>query len=367
MEQIAKGTNSGDLTRSLPDHIRVSMRLVSHRQWWLWSTGLIVMMLLAVGIMSFSVSGLLPGDDLYRFNLYLALRGLVALLLLFAVYVLYQQFLNHRVQADLEGTLTKFQERIERSYKIPGRDFLTNLYNRQFGEERLAAEVSRSERHANPLAVMRLSVKGLAGIREALGQNCADHAIRLFADCLHRAIRTWDVPVRLGDDEFLVLLPECESKDMESVLNHVKRFAEELGKQQLPVEISAGCAEYFAGEEFQALMLRAERTLQSKRQNGNGQNHNGQNSTAIHTSVLANRQCESDALHKLRPRELEVLKLLAKGKTNKEVAGQLGMSVRTAETHRANIMSQLGVHSLPDLIFFALRNNIIEPPNLAQN
>jgi diguanylate cyclase (GGDEF)-like protein len=321
------------------------------------------MMLLAVGIMSFSVPGVSSGDDfLYRFNLYVALRGLVALLLLFAVYVLYQQFLNHRIQADLEGTLTRFQERIERAYKVPGRDSLTNLYNRQFGEERLAAEVSRSERHANPLAVMRLSVKGLAEIREALGQNCADYAIRLFADCLQRAIRTWDIPVRLGDDEFLVLLPECENKDMESVAGEVKRFAEELGKQQLPVEISAGWAEYLAGEEFKALMLRAERTLQSK-----GQNGNEQSATALHISVLANHQCESDALHKLRPRELEVLKLLAKGKTNKEVAGLLGMSVRTAETHRANIMSQLGVHSLPDLIFFALRNNIIEPPNLAQN
>jgi diguanylate cyclase (GGDEF)-like protein len=362
MDHRGNGANSGDPSRSLPDHIRVSMRRVSHRQWWLWATGLVIMMLLAVGITSFCGLGVISGDDLYRDRLYVELRGLVALLLLFSIYVLYQQLLNHRVQADLECTLTKFQERIERSYKIPGRDFLTNLYNRQFGEERLAAEVSRSERHANPLAVMRISVKGLATIREALGQNCADYANRLFADCLQKAIRTWDVPVRLGDDEFLVLLPECEGKDMESVLGHVNRFAEELGKQQLPVEISAGWAEYFGGEEFRTLLLRAERALQSKKHNGNGQN-----ATAIHASVLANRQCESDALHKLRPREREVLKLLAKGKSNKEVAGQLGMSVRTAETHRAHIMSQLGVHSLPDLIFFALRNNIIEPPNPAQN
>ena len=362
MEQRANRANSGDPPQSLPDQIRVSMRRVSHRQWWLWSTALVVMMLLVVGIMSFSGLGVISGDDLYRDRLYVALRGLVAILLLFSVYVLYQQLLNHRAHANLESTLTKFQERIERSYKIPGRDFLTNLYNRQFGEERLAAEVSRSEHHANPLAVMRISVKGLAATREALGQNCADYAIRLFADCLQKAIRTWDVPVRLSDDEFLVLLPECEGKDMESVLGHVNRFAEELGKQQLPVDISAGWAEYFAGEEFRALLLRAERTLQSKKQNGNGHHTN-----AIHVSVLANRQCESDALRKLRPKELEVLKLLAKGKTNKEVATQLGMSVRTAETHRANIMSQLGIHSFHDLIFFALRNNIIEPPNPAQD
>jgi DNA-binding NarL/FixJ family response regulator len=60
----------------------------------------------------------------------------------------------------------------------------------------------------------------------------------------------------------------------------------------------------------------------------------------------------------LTPREIEVLRLLARGRTNKELAGELNMSVRTAESHHANLMSKLGVNSLADLIRIAVRDGI---------
>jgi len=56
---------------------------------------------------------------------------------------------------------------------------------------------------------------------------------------------------------------------------------------------------------------------------------------------------------------MEIIRLLAVGKRNKEIAAQLGITVRTAETHRANIMLKLGLHSLADLIQYALHNEII--------
>jgi len=59
------------------------------------------------------------------------------------------------------------------------------------------------------------------------------------------------------------------------------------------------------------------------------------------------------------PREMEIIRLLAVGKTNKEIAAQLGITVRTAETHRANIMLKLGLHSLAELIHYAMRHGII--------
>lgn len=60
----------------------------------------------------------------------------------------------------------------------------------------------------------------------------------------------------------------------------------------------------------------------------------------------------------LTPRELDVLRLLARGKTNKELAANLDMSVRTAESHHANIMAKLGVESLADLVRLALRDGV---------
>lgn len=63
---------------------------------------------------------------------------------------------------------------------------------------------------------------------------------------------------------------------------------------------------------------------------------------------------------RLTPREREVLQLLAEGKSNKEVAGILGISVKTAETHRANIMLKLDFHSVTELVRYAVRNKIIQ-------
>jgi DNA-binding NarL/FixJ family response regulator len=63
---------------------------------------------------------------------------------------------------------------------------------------------------------------------------------------------------------------------------------------------------------------------------------------------------------RLTPREREVLQLLAEGKSNKEIAGFLGISVKTAETHRANIMLKLDFHSITELVRYAVRNKIIQ-------
>jgi DNA-binding NarL/FixJ family response regulator len=60
----------------------------------------------------------------------------------------------------------------------------------------------------------------------------------------------------------------------------------------------------------------------------------------------------------LTPREIDVLRLLARGKTNKELAAELDMSVRTAESHRANIMAKLNVESLGDLVRIAVRDGV---------
>jgi len=60
----------------------------------------------------------------------------------------------------------------------------------------------------------------------------------------------------------------------------------------------------------------------------------------------------------LTHRELEVLRLLARGRSNKELAGDLDMSVRTAESHHANILAKLNVESLGDLVRLAIRDNV---------
>jgi len=63
----------------------------------------------------------------------------------------------------------------------------------------------------------------------------------------------------------------------------------------------------------------------------------------------------------LTAREREIVQLLAEGQSNKEVASTLGISVKTVETHRGHIMSKLKLHSMSDLVRYAVRNQLIQP------
>jgi DNA-binding NarL/FixJ family response regulator len=63
------------------------------------------------------------------------------------------------------------------------------------------------------------------------------------------------------------------------------------------------------------------------------------------------------------PREAEIIRLLAGGKANKVIAADLGISIRTVETHRAKIMQKLGLHSLAELVLYAIRQKIVTPPS----
>ena len=76
------------------------------------------------------------------------------------------------------------------------------------------------------------------------------------------------------------------------------------------------------------------------------------------TDLRGNRRpAEKDTLTR---RERQVVQLLAEGKSTKEVAAALKVSAKTAETHRSHIMTKLGLHSVSELVLYAVRNNIVQ-------
>lgn len=64
---------------------------------------------------------------------------------------------------------------------------------------------------------------------------------------------------------------------------------------------------------------------------------------------------------RLTAREREIVQLIAEGNSSKEVAASLGISAKTAETHRSNLMRKLEIHSVSEIVRYAIRNNIITP------
>jgi len=73
------------------------------------------------------------------------------------------------------------------------------------------------------------------------------------------------------------------------------------------------------------------------------------------------KPAENSAFSALTDREREIVQMLAEGKSNKEVASGLSISVKTVETHRATVMRKLGINSIVELVHYAIRNQIVEP------
>ncbi|HUB83372.1 MAG TPA: response regulator transcription factor [Bryobacteraceae bacterium] len=84
-------------------------------------------------------------------------------------------------------------------------------------------------------------------------------------------------------------------------------------------------------------------------------------SPAVSNAVLDDyRKHVTDPIDLLSSREREVLQMLAEGKTNKEIAATLNLSVYTVDAHRGRIMEKLNVHSINELVRFAVRNGLVD-------
>jgi len=72
-------------------------------------------------------------------------------------------------------------------------------------------------------------------------------------------------------------------------------------------------------------------------------------------------EADLDEIHRLTPREREVLQLIAEGQSNRDIAEELYLSVKTVETHKAHLMEKLDLHNTADLTKYAIRRGIIRP------
>ena len=187
-----------------PEEIQTHLKHLDRRQWWLWSSTVAVILLLTLAVASFAFPAMLSREEgTYSFFLNQSVRALVGMVLVFSVYVVYQQLLIHRVRNQLAEqiqSLAKVESLASEVYKLAALDQLTGLYNRRSGEQRLAQEISRAQRHGRPLTVLLLDLNELKAINDKLGHAAGDLVIKGFAERLQRAIRGSDLAVRLGGD-----------------------------------------------------------------------------------------------------------------------------------------------------------------------
>ena len=266
----AAPTDRQAVTHFEPEQIREHLHLLDRKQWWLWSTTVAVILLLTLAVASFAFPAMLSRDEsTYSFYLNQAVRALVGLVLVFSVYLVYQQLqlsrLRHEV-ADQMQSLAKVETLASEVYKLAALDQLTGLYNRRSGEQRLAQEISRAQRHGRPLTVLLMDLDGLKQVNDRHGHAAGDTVLKGFADRLQRAIRGSDLAVRLGGDEFMALLPECRADEVRHVLGRLEGLDFEFDDEKIRLQYSRGWTDYASGETPQELLKRADGALyESKR------------------------------------------------------------------------------------------------------
>jgi diguanylate cyclase len=255
-----------------PEHIRKNLTHLERRERWLWSTTVAVILLLTLGVASFAFPALLSREQsTYSFYLNQSVRALVGLVLLFSVYLIYQRNLISKLRNELTGqmnSLAKVESLASEVYKLAALDQLTGLYNRRSGEQRLAQEISRAQRHGRPLTILLMDIDGLKLMNDTHGHAAGDTALKGFADRLQRAIRGSDLAIRLGGDEFMALLPECRAEEVRHVLARIEGFEFDCNDQKIRLHFSRGWTDYRKGESSQELMLRADKELYADKRAG---------------------------------------------------------------------------------------------------
>jgi diguanylate cyclase (GGDEF)-like protein len=248
-----------------PEEIRKHLQHLDRKQWWLWSTTVAVLLLLTLAVASFAFPAMLNAEQsTYSFFLNQSVRALVGIVLLFSVYLVYQQSMIYRLRnqlADQIESLAKVESLASEVYKLAALDQLTGLYNRRSGEQRLAQEMSRAQRHGRPLTILLTDIDNLKQVNDRYGHAAGDLVIKGFAERLQRAIRGSDLAVRIGGDEFMALLPECRADEVRHVLGRVEGLEVVYNGEKIHCQFSRGWTDYKPGESPQDLLKRADDAL----------------------------------------------------------------------------------------------------------
>lgn len=234
------------------------LSLLQKRDSWVSRYSIFVSLLLVAAIITLAGVALRQGaEPLYKLRLTEAIFGLIALIVLFNVYTIRQEILIKQLRIQLSEKQGQFYNLRNLSMIDP----LTGLYNRRFAEQRLTAEVSRSERMGHPLALVMLDLKNFKQLNEASSRETGDQALKSFATRLSRVIRGSDLAVRLDGDKFMILLPECAADQLQRVLGRLSPFELDWNGQKIPVTFTAAWKQYELGESAEEFLGRVDQGL----------------------------------------------------------------------------------------------------------
>ncbi len=250
----------------ITDHqeIEESLRLLDRTTSWFWWNTIAIVVLVFAMTAEFFEPRLMQFAFPQQQDATVTVGGLLLLLLIANWYSLYRQrhfkLFRERLAEQMQVTI-QHRMRADKFYGLAILDPLTGLYNRRFGEESLQKEIARAESNGTDLAVIAIDLDYFKETNDQFGHAAGDMVLKEFARHLRRAIRACDVPIRIGGDEFLVVLPECPRDNVHIILSRLNPFDVKFNRQKITVCYSRGRAQYQVGDTPQTIIQRADKSL----------------------------------------------------------------------------------------------------------
>lgn len=238
------------------------LRLVGRREWWLWLSALVITVLSGVVLLLSSFRALfLHTNHFYEIRSEQARWAILSLLLLFNAWMVYRQWSFRRMRRQLTEQSTDSQSSLGDVYDPSRMDPVTGLYTRASADQRLGKEVVRARRQNVPLSFAAIHLDDFTQITERYGGEASTQILVEFAHRLRKASRGSDFCVRLGSDDFLVVLPECSLGDAKIVSDRLGNFRVKCAGREVALTYSVGWIDYKPGQVPSDLFKRAAEVL----------------------------------------------------------------------------------------------------------
>jgi len=254
------------------EETRRRLKSLESRDWWLWGTAVTILLLIAGALFVMQLPAFFHEQQIAQSReLEKGVRALFALVAIFSGFAIYQQIAIKRLRGRIAsqiGMMAALEARAEVFEKLAILDPLTGLFNRRFATDHLPSEIARAERQGYPFTLLMVDLNGFKQINDVYGHAAGDQALREFAHALKRSIRSSDLPVRIGGDEFMVLLPECRAYSVPEALARLKGLVVKHNGLEITLRFSAGWAEWRPGETPEQLVERTDHAVYIDKRTG---------------------------------------------------------------------------------------------------
>ena len=175
-----------------------------------------------------------------------------------------------RAAADRVALSLANRRVLETAQRQATTDGLTGLHNRHFLQQQLRILHGLAARHGQPYAAIALDIDGLKQVNDTFGHEMGDLALRAFSNVVRKTIRTSDIGVRTGGDEFLVLVPHGGTDEAKVLAERLREAIEIHGRAEphTAITVSAGVAAWRAGRTADQVLEAADAMLYAAKRAG---------------------------------------------------------------------------------------------------